>query len=464
MHVEDAVPVDDRLVYSESVLSPIRHADGEMFAVSAVYRDVTEQKITQERFKRLSQATFEGIIFHDSGTFVDANQQLADILGYSLDEISKLDGYSLFSPESHKIVREKIVTGNEGPYEAVCLRKDGSMVPVEIRARSVQLEGKTTRVAAIRDMTEQKRNKEQLKASKERFKRLSQATFEGIIFHENGTFIESNQQFAEMFGYSLDEINGLNGMDLFAPESREIAREKIASENEGPYEATCQRKDGSTFPAEIRARAIQLKGSNSRVAAIRDLTEQKQLQQQLANSERLYKDLYRNAKAALYRTRLSDGKMLACSTVHAKLIGYNTAEECIANHYVKDSYTDEGRRKQLLELLQKNKSVKNFEIEGKRLDGSKIWIALTAELCPEKDWIEGAIVDITPSKILTQIEMKILKIILSGKSNKEIAYGLGRSVRTIEDHRSHIMHKLGVDNVVDLTRKALKYGITPDSE
>jgi DNA-binding NarL/FixJ family response regulator len=44
---------------------------------------------------------------------------------------------------------------------------------------------------------------------------------------------------------------------------------------------------------------------------------------------------------------------------------------------------------------------------------------------------------------------------MQGMSNKEIAYKSGRSVRTIEDHRSSIMRKLGVDNIVDLTQKAL---------
>ena len=73
-------------------------------------------------------------------------------------------------------------------------------------------------------------------------------------------------------------------------------------------------------------------------------------------------------------------------------------------------------------------------------------------------------VDITPTKLLTRTEMEILTKILSGKSNKLIALRSGRSVRTIEDHRANVMRKLGVDNIVDLTRKALQYDITPDDE
>jgi len=62
-------------------------------------------------------------------------------------------------------------------------------------------------------------------------------------------------------------------------------------------------------------------------------------------------------------------------------------------------------------------------------------------------------------KPLTESEMKVLKLIISGNSNKEIAYILHRSVRTIEVHRGHLMRKLNVDNVVDLVKRAAMMGL-----
>lgn len=56
-------------------------------------------------------------------------------------------------------------------------------------------------------------------------------------------------------------------------------------------------------------------------------------------------------------------------------------------------------------------------------------------------------------KLLTVTEMKVLRLILDGKSNKEIGNLLHRSIRTIEMHRSKIMQKLGVDNLADLVKK-----------
>ena len=62
-------------------------------------------------------------------------------------------------------------------------------------------------------------------------------------------------------------------------------------------------------------------------------------------------------------------------------------------------------------------------------------------------------------KPLTEREAEILKLIISGKSNKEIARILYRSKRTVESHRARIMHKFGVNNVVDLVKIAVKMGI-----
>ena len=55
---------------------------------------------------------------------------------------------------------------------------------------------------------------------------------------------------------------------------------------------------------------------------------------------------------------------------------------------------------------------------------------------------------------LTKTEKKILKLLLEGKGNKEMAYIFDRTERTVERHRSDIMHKFGVDNIVDLVKKA----------
>jgi two-component system response regulator FixJ len=60
---------------------------------------------------------------------------------------------------------------------------------------------------------------------------------------------------------------------------------------------------------------------------------------------------------------------------------------------------------------------------------------------------------------LTRTEKKVLQLVIDGMSNKEIAVLLHRSARTIEVHRAHIMHKLGVDNLVDLVKRVASMGL-----
>lgn len=62
-------------------------------------------------------------------------------------------------------------------------------------------------------------------------------------------------------------------------------------------------------------------------------------------------------------------------------------------------------------------------------------------------------------KPLTASEMRVLKLIVGGMSNKEIAQSLHRSIRTIEGHRAHLMRKLGVDNSVELVKRAAVMGL-----
>lgn len=62
-------------------------------------------------------------------------------------------------------------------------------------------------------------------------------------------------------------------------------------------------------------------------------------------------------------------------------------------------------------------------------------------------------------KPLTAIQMKVLKLVIDGKSNREIADLLGRSTRTIEVHRAHMMQKLGVNNLLDLVKRVAALGL-----
>jgi PAS domain S-box-containing protein len=115
-----------------------------------------------------------------------------------------------------------------------------------------------------------------LMESEERFKALHNASFGGIAIHDKGIILDCNQGLAELSGYGIEELIGMNGLLLMAERCREVVLKNILSDYEEPYEATGLRKDGTEYPVRIEARNIPYKGKQVRVTEFRDITEQKQ--------------------------------------------------------------------------------------------------------------------------------------------------------------------------------------------
>ncbi|HEX6369915.1 MAG TPA: EAL domain-containing protein [Longimicrobium sp.] len=120
-----------------------------------------------------------------------------------------------------------------------------------------------------------------LEASEEKFALLSEATFEGVLVHENGIVLQASTRLAEMFGYTAAELTGMDGLLLTVPEDRPRLRGHIQSDSEAPLRGTGLRKDGSTFPGELRGRSFVFRGRTLRVAAFRDVTDQTRLESEL---------------------------------------------------------------------------------------------------------------------------------------------------------------------------------------
>jgi PAS domain S-box-containing protein/putative nucleotidyltransferase with HDIG domain len=116
----------------------------------------------------------------------------------------------------------------------------------------------------------------EVRESEDRFRRLSEAAFEGVCISDKGRLLDANQRMAEMLGYSLPEIVGKDLLEFIAPEHRSAAAAYLEASSEGPVELLSIRRDGSTFPVECRARPLPYQGRTVRVTAVRDITRRKQ--------------------------------------------------------------------------------------------------------------------------------------------------------------------------------------------
>ena len=117
--------------------------------------------------------------------------------------------------------------------------------------------------------------------SEERFRNLSDASFEGIAITEKGSILESNNAMAQMFGYDTIELVGMEATDLVTLDVRKEVQNNILSGNENSYETIGLTKDGNRFPIGIHAKMFLYKGRRVKVTAIRDLTEQKKAEEEI---------------------------------------------------------------------------------------------------------------------------------------------------------------------------------------
>ena len=134
------------------------------------------------------------------------------------------------------------------------------------------------------EIASHKRVQEALRESEEQFRCLSEATFEAVLITEQGKLCQVNSNFARLFGYESCEVIGMSALEFVASESRACVQQIMALDSEQMYESLCLKKDGTTFPAEVRSKAIPYQGRLVRVTAIRDITAQSKAQEELKKS------------------------------------------------------------------------------------------------------------------------------------------------------------------------------------
>lgn len=130
-------------------------------------RTVASLQESEERFQRLAEASFEGIVVHENGTILDANERLGAMLGYRPDELIGQHVSAFVAGESAAFVLERAASDEvySQPAEVIGQRRDGAMVPVELLERTLPYKERTVRVTAVRDLSAYKRTEAALRAS-----------------------------------------------------------------------------------------------------------------------------------------------------------------------------------------------------------------------------------------------------------------------------------------------------------
>jgi PAS domain S-box-containing protein len=177
-----------------------------------------------------------------------------------------------------------------GKIEYRVARPNGDVRTVLARAVPIRNErDEIYRIAGVAlDITESRAAQLALEESGERFRKLTEASFDAIAITGHGILQEANRGFLEMFGYSrTDEVIGRPGADFVSEESRTEVQRRLASNIEGTYELLGQRKDGTRIQIEATARAHVMGGREVRITALRDVTERRALESQYRQAQKM---------------------------------------------------------------------------------------------------------------------------------------------------------------------------------
>lgn len=154
----------------EIIAAPVFDEGGNLVQVVESSRDITERKNaeiklkeSEEKYRKLSEVTLEGICFHDGGTIMDANDALSEMFGHSQHELAGRDAVALFIAEEDRGgVRKRIMQGYAKPFEVMAQKKDGTLFPVEIEGRNTTYGGRAVRVESVRDISDRRRDEEKM--------------------------------------------------------------------------------------------------------------------------------------------------------------------------------------------------------------------------------------------------------------------------------------------------------------
>lgn len=288
-------------IYSKTISKPSLDEINELnFAVSLVHiaieksRIVAEIKKKDESYKALVDQASDAIVTYSlDGTIHEFNKASYNSLGYTKEEFLKLKiqdlivGDLIMYPE----VLKKIVKGASVIFERQLIRKDKSVLNVEISAK-LQKEGRI--LSIVRDVTESQKNLREIKKEKEFSSSLLIGMREGlVVINLDSEIIRVNPSFCEMTGFTEKELIGVKRPFPYSPP--ELKKENdgrykllLQDKNASEYENTYMHKSGKRFPVHVSISSIYDENGvkTANFSTVQDITERREAEIKLQESEK----------------------------------------------------------------------------------------------------------------------------------------------------------------------------------
>ena len=343
-------------------ISPIRNSEGTIIGASTIARDITEQKKAQqslleseEKFRILSEESPNMIFMNQMGKVIFVNKKLEEATGYTREELcaSDFDFFTLFSPEyieTLKLNHAKQMRGeNPSPFEQVLVTRAGKRINVIISTKLTEYKGKQTLLGILTDITEhiefEKKIKEshldleivnkKLRESQEKYEATFESSMDALMLLDEKGFLDCNKATLGLFGCnSVKEFIKFHPADLSPPTqpdstpSMNAAMSHIQKAFQTGMEHflwTHKRTDDTTFQADVLLTKMPLNGREILQATVRDITQQKEAEEQLKQAEEKYEALL-NAANVLVQSVDADGRYSFVNEEWKKVLGYSEAD------------------------------------------------------------------------------------------------------------------------------------------
>ena len=294
---------------------PLRGSKDEVIGVLGTYTDITERKQaedallkSEERYRLLVETLPDGVIVHSRGRVVFANPASAAIIGTSSP--TDLTGKSVMEyvhPDYRELALKRIQQSlREGVplplVEEKFLRLDGTPIDVEVSAIPFSYAGNPAMLTVFNDITGRKRAEEALRLSEEKYRTLVDEVNDGFYVTDGtGVFTFANSALARMYGVETpQELVGRKFSDFAAPEVPADLGEAYHSAMETGrtlevINGQIVRPDGTRVFIEIKP-AMMIEGGQvvGTRGVVRDITERKQAERSVAESEKRYRTALNN--------------------------------------------------------------------------------------------------------------------------------------------------------------------------
>jgi two-component system, NtrC family, response regulator AtoC len=213
--------------------------------------DITELKLAQQalkdsevRYKALSDSSFEGIMITRDGVILDVNENLVTLSGYGLSELIGMNVGELVAAEYRLEALKHIQSDSTTAHESVAVRKDETLVPVEVRGKIISYRGGTARVSAILDISERWLAEQALSENEQRLRAIIESARDCIFLMDQGRkYVHVNPAMTSLLKLPTFRIIGHTSEDVFGEsvgrhlrevENRVLNGESIEEEHTRP--------------------------------------------------------------------------------------------------------------------------------------------------------------------------------------------------------------------------------------